>query len=152
MYADNVALPAFACHGCSNRSISPACQAHSSKPVEVECDRQMGQRDRRMDTLPFLRSCSVYGGVLAQLSVWSEVQTCIRPSWRHCHSLSLASVKARLVLPFWYRLTRVVPDKGSLNGCVWIWGQCQKRLWKPQKIFSIRQLLWLKNATFKWPC
>jgi len=22
-----------------------------------------------------------------------------------------------LVLPFWYRLTRVVPDKGPLNGC-----------------------------------
>ena len=22
------------------------------------------------------------------------------------------------VLPFWYRLTRVVPDKGLLNGCV----------------------------------
>jgi len=22
------------------------------------------------------------------------------------------------VLPFWYRPTRVVPDKGSLNGCV----------------------------------
>ena len=21
-------------------------------------------------------------------------------------------------LPFWYRLTRVVPDKGPLNGCV----------------------------------
>ena len=36
----------------------------------------------------------------------------------HCHSLSLASVKSRLVLPFWYRLTRVVPDKGPLNGCV----------------------------------
>ena len=30
----------------------------------------------------------------------------------HCHSLSLASVKARLVLPFWYRLTWVVPEKG----------------------------------------
>ena len=29
-----------------------------------------------------------------------------------CHSLSLASVKSRLVLPFWYRLTRVVPEKG----------------------------------------
>ena len=29
------------------------------------------------------------GGVLAWLSVWSEVQTCIWPSWRHCHSLSL---------------------------------------------------------------
>ena len=56
--------------------------------------------------------------VLAWLSVWSEVQTCIWPSWCHCHSLSLASVKSRLVLPFWYRLTRVVPDKGPLNGCV----------------------------------
>ena len=47
-----------------------------------------------------------------------EVQTCIRPSWCHCHSLSLASVKSRLVLPFWYRLTRVVPEKGPLNVCV----------------------------------
>ena len=36
----------------------------------------------------------------------------------HCHSLSVASVKSRLVLPFWYRLTRVVPDKGPLNVCV----------------------------------
>ena len=26
--------------------------------------------------------------------------------------------KSRLVLPFWYRLTRVVPEKGPLNGCV----------------------------------
>ena len=58
------------------------------------------------------------GGVLAWLSVWSKVQTCTQPSWCHCHSLSLASVKSRLVLPFWYRLTRVVPDKGPLNGCV----------------------------------
>ena len=58
------------------------------------------------------------GGVLAWLSVWSEVQTCIWPSWCHCHSLSLASVKSRLVLPFWYQLTRVVPDKWPLNVCV----------------------------------
>ena len=27
------------------------------------------------------------GGVLAWLPVWSEVQTCIWPSWCHCHSL-----------------------------------------------------------------
>jgi len=53
------------------------------------------------------------GGVLAWLFVWSEV-TCIWPSRCHCHSLSL--VKSRLVLPFWYRLTWVVPDKGPLNG------------------------------------
>ena len=58
------------------------------------------------------------GGVLAWLSVWSEVQTCIWSSWCHCHPLSLASVKSRLVLPFWYRLTQVVPDKGPLNVCV----------------------------------
>jgi len=36
----------------------------------------------------------------------------------HCHSLSLASVKSRLVLPFWYWLTRVVLENGPLNGCV----------------------------------
>jgi len=40
------------------------------------------------------------------------------PSWYHCHSLSLAPVKSRLVLPFWYRPTRVVLEKGSLNVCV----------------------------------
>ena len=49
------------------------------------------------------RSC----GVLVWLSVWSKV-----------HSPSLASVKSRLVLPFWYQLTWVVPEKGPLNGCV----------------------------------
>jgi len=59
------------------------------------------------------------GGVLAWLSVWSKVHTCIWPSCCHCHSLSLASVKSRSVLPFWYRLTWVVLDKGLLNGCVW---------------------------------
>jgi len=58
------------------------------------------------------------GWVLAWLSVWSEVQTCIWLSWCHWHSLSLVSVKSRLVLPFWYWLTRVVLDKGPLNGCV----------------------------------
>ena len=45
-------------------------------------------------------------------------QTCIWPSWCHCHSLSLAPVKSRLILPFWYRLTWVVLNKGPLNGCV----------------------------------
>ena len=50
------------------------------------------------------------GGVLAWLSVWIKVQMPL--------SLSLASVKSRLVLPFWYRLTWVVPDKGPLKGCV----------------------------------
>ena len=55
------------------------------------------------------------GGVLTWLSVWNEVQTCIWPSGFHCHSLSLASVKSRLVLPSWYRLIRVVLDKRAVK-------------------------------------
>ena len=35
----------------------------------------------------------------------------------HCLLLQ-CSVKSRLVLPFWYRLTLVVLEKGPLNGCV----------------------------------
>jgi len=31
--------------------------------------------------------------------------------------MSLASVKSRLILPLWYLLTWVVPDKGLLNKC-----------------------------------
>ena len=61
------------------------------------------------------------GGLLVCLSVWSEVQTCTWSSWCHCHSLSLALVKSRiLVLPFWYQLTWVVPDKGPFNACVYV--------------------------------
>jgi len=62
------------------------------------------------------------------LSGASEAQTCIRPSWCHCHSLSLDSVKSRSVLPFWYRLTRAVPEEGPLNGCVYEWKQ-QSLVW-----------------------
>ena len=58
------------------------------------------------------------GRVLVWLSVCSELQTCIWPSWWHCHSLSVASVKSGLVLPFWYRLTWVVREKGLLNVCM----------------------------------
>ena len=54
----------------------------------------------------------------AGVVVWSKMQTCIRPSWCHCHSLSLASVKSGLVWPFCCWLTWVVPDKGPLNRCV----------------------------------
>jgi len=36
------------------------------------------------------------GGLLAWLSVWSEVQTCIWPSWCHCHSLSLCFSKIQI--------------------------------------------------------
>jgi len=52
------------------------------------------------------------GGVLAWLSDLHMAQL------SHCHSLSLASVKSRLVSPFWYWFTQVVPEKGPLNGYV----------------------------------
>jgi len=52
------------------------------------------------------------GGFLAWLSVWSEVQTCAcgpaDATAIHC----LASVKSRLVLPFWYW---VVPEKKTVK-------------------------------------
>jgi len=70
---------------------------------------------------------------LAWFSVWSKMQTCIQPSWCHCHSLSCFS-KSRLVLPFWYRLTCVVPDKGPLNGCVCL---CLCALWSPTLVFQV---------------
>ena len=42
----------------------------------------------------------------------------------HCLLLS------RLVLPFWYRLTRVVPGKGPLNGCVCVSWQRGEMRWR----------------------
>ena len=107
------------------------------------------------------------GGVLAWLSVGSEVQTCICPSWCHCHSLSLASVKSRLLF-FWHRLTWVVPDKGPLNGCVCVcvyiqtstniysWFQCICHLagtvGSLPANFSRAFTTWSYNATFTPVC
>ena len=69
------------------------------------------------------------GGVL---ECWSEVQTCIWPSWCHCHSLSLASVKSRLVLPFWYWFTQVVPGKRAIKWVTrmtfWTTQSCNEKL------------------------
>ena len=82
--------------------------------------------------------------VLAWLSVRSEVQTCIWPSWYHWRLLSLAPVKSRLVLPFWYRLTWVVLDKGPLNVCV-----CMKTVKidntvdENSSVFSLIRVCWL---------
>ena len=87
------------------------------------------------------------GGVLARLSVWSEVQTCIWPSWCHCHSLSLASVKSRLVLPFWYRLTWVVPEKRPLNGCVCYIGQSSREDTRTSTIHSLHAFAHLLQTT-----
>ena len=53
------------------------------------------------------------GGVLAWLSVWSKAQLMPLPLTVSCFSKFQIAF-----LPFWYRLTWVVLDKGPLNGCV----------------------------------
>ena len=60
------------------------------------------------------------GGVLAWLSVWSEVQTCIMhmAQLMPLPLLSLASVKSRLVYLSGIGSPGVIPEKGPLNGCV----------------------------------
>ena len=68
------------------------------------------------------------GGVLAWLSVWSKVQTCIWPSWCHCHSLSLASVKSRLVYLSGTGLPGTRKEKRAVKRvcvCVQTWMQLQ---------------------------
>jgi len=60
------------------------------------------------------------GGVLAWLFVWSEVQTDLHMvQWMPLPLTISCFSKIQIeILPFWYRLTRVVPEKGPLNGCV----------------------------------
>ena len=73
-------------------------------------------------------------------------------SWCHCHSLSLASVKSRLALPFWYRLTWLVPDKGLLlNMCVCV---CVCVCVGPNPVLKIKRCMYFtdvssQNVTFK---
>ena len=62
------------------------------------------------------------GGVLAWLSVWSEVQTCIMhmAQLMPLPLLSLASVKSRLVYLSGIGSPGVIPEKGPLNGCAYV--------------------------------
>jgi len=106
----------------------------------LQCFDAVGWTAGREEGHPACKKLS--GGVLAWLSVWSKVQTCIWPSWCHCNSLSLASVKSRLVLPFWYRLTWVVLDKGPLNGCV---NGCVCIKFTGLSVYSLSCVLQLRN-------
>ena len=54
------------------------------------------------------------GGVLAWLSVWSEVQTRIRPSWCHCHSVSCFS-KIQIGFTFLVPAYLGSPRKGAVK-------------------------------------
>jgi len=62
--------------------------------------------------------------------------------------LTLASVKSRLVLPFWYRITWVVPEKGPLNVCVCVC-VCVYTVAdtsKPTKSVSLNWFVWNYNS------
>ena len=84
---------------------------------------------------PACKKLSGYG-VLAWLSVWSKVQTCIWPSWCHCHSLSLASVKSRLAFTF---LVPADPGSPGQRAVKWV---CVYFIWK-------KNILILQH--WKWP-
>ena len=56
---------------------------------------------------PACKKTGQWGAGVVICLVWG-VHTCIRPSWCHCHSLSLASVKSRLGFTF-----LVLADPGS---------------------------------------
>jgi len=69
----------------------------------------------------------------------------------------LASVKSRLVLPFWYWLTRVVPEKGPLNGCVsirqWQWlGQRGPTAGHSAKLSWNKVLNYCCVVSYYWCC
>ena len=83
------------------------------------------------------------GGVLAWLSAWSEVQTCIWPSWCHCHSLSFASVKSTLVFTFLVPAHLGSPGQRAVKwmcvGCVCVtvlqWQYCHVHFVLMQQLF-----------------
>ena len=62
--------------------------------------------------------------MLAWLSVWGEMQICICPiDATATHYLLLQEIQIGftfLVLPFWFRLTRVVPDDVQGGGAKWL--------------------------------
>jgi len=48
--------------------------------------------------------------------------------------------KIQMVLPFWYRLTRVVPDKGPLNGCMYVCMFLSMKHWSSSYILGLHML------------
>ena len=78
--------------------------------------------------------------MLVWLSVWSEVQTCIWPSGFHCHSLSLASVKSRLVFTF---LLPAHPGSPRKRAVKWV---CVCAVHETHRIFKSFHLKGVKTS------
>ena len=74
---------------------------------------------------------------------------CIWFSWCHCHPSSLASLKSRMLLPFWF--TQVVSVSCNLAP-LWVWKlEMYSRLWRrcdwPSMIENL-QVLWVMHSYF----
>jgi len=68
----------------------------------------------------------------------------------HCHSLSVASIKSILVLPFWYRLIRVVLDKRPISGRMCAIFITEKSLsWTGEKILLVVYLKLIFSIPWK---
>jgi len=76
------------------------------------------------------------GGLLAWFSVWSEVQTCIMPSYCHCHSLSCYS-KIQIGFTFLVPAHPGSPGKRAIKR-VFV---CVYNEWKEIIIFCIKGVM-----------
>ena len=87
------------------------------------------------------------GEVLAWLFCLERGADLHMPSWCHRHSLSLASVKSRLVLPFWYRPTPVVLEKRAVKR-VYLYLAAEWELWIVALGLSV--VSWLVASALTW--
>jgi len=90
------------------------------------------------------------GGVMAWLSVWCEVQTCIWPSGFHCRSLSLSPVKSRLFFTF---LVPAHPGSSRQRAvkrvCVCVCVCCCLKFWN---LLCLATKIWqVFNYQWSWP-
>jgi len=69
----------------------------------------------------FLCYSSCVQSIMGFLIGWSEHLFVSELNNDYFTGHNRTSVKSRLVLSFWYRLTRVVLEKGPLNGCVCVY-------------------------------
>ena len=123
-YADNVAVPAFACHCCSNWLIFPASWAHSTKPAAVVHGGWTGQTDRwmpdscidpaphTMQAVPIKRLCRTLYLIAASTVAWV-----------HANKATICMTKCvdtKWVLPQhaeWYVFPTWHPVAKSSNNC-----------------------------------
>ena len=107
-----------------NLPLPTALQTWSSVPLSPATS----QKDGKCQKLLFRRAVTTVR--LRVILFWPNAQRWETKLWSfqnlsNCFSLevslSLASVKSRLVLPFWHRLTwDIVPDKRPLNRCLFL--------------------------------